>query len=87
MDKYRDRSQDVEAFEVAFPPHYTKGLNQEVSGTTVKNMYEDSYGEKGKGWFPRFSKVALGGAAIVAIVVTAEGVRHFRNKYPDESID
>ncbi len=76
-----------EGGDIPFPRHYTEGLNQQVGDKTVKEIYEDTYGEKGSGWFPRISKVALGGAAIVAIVVTAEGIRHFRNKYPDESID
>lgn len=77
-----------EGGDIPFPPHYTEGLNHPIGNNrTVKDLYEDSYGAKGEGWFPRVSRVALGGAAIIAIVVTAEGIRHFHRKHPDESID
>ena len=87
MNASRELADDDGGFEVPFAAQYTDGLNHKVGDRTVQDIYRDSYGEKGQGWFLRFKKVALGGAAIVAIVITAEGIRHFHNKYPDESID
>ena len=87
MSSRYEHSEPDDELEVPFPPQYTDGLGHKVQDVTVNELYKESYGERGVGWFPRFNKAALGGVAIVAIVITAEGWRHFRNKHPDESID
>lgn len=80
LDRYESVFGDG-ALEIPFEACFTEGLGHPVGDKTVRQLYEESYGEKGENWFPRFSKATLGGVAIIAIVVTAAGLEYYRRKY------